>query len=291
MKRFVISPTCHLIFSRLIGCALVLFLCASVPAFAQEATYVFTDGTGPLSEETFAALDSRAAEISETYDFGVYLAVVNNYEDYDFDDVYDCALAFYQEYDLGHGDGRDGELLFMSMENRRFATVYHGYGDVAFTEYGRDLVQDAFLSEFRDDDWYDGFSEYLEQSAYVLSVAASGTPLGWAEYGAEHPNDADESDEGLDLFSIVIIVVVSGAVAGLICAGLMATMKSVRPAVQAKAYVVPGSLKLRGKADRFTHTTESRVKVKSESDSDSGSSGGGVSHHSGGGYSGRSGGF
>lgn len=286
MKRFGLSrfPAFAARLSLFAVSLLALCLCASIPA--RAAAYVFSDNEETISAEESAALEARAEEIAETYDFGVYLAIVNNYEDYGFDDVYDCAVQFYKEHDLGLGGGKDGELLFMSMENRRFATVYHGYGDTAFTEYGRDLVENAFLAQFRDDNWYGGFSDYLEESAYLLSVAAAGTPLGWEEYGAEHPDDAGGSYKGFDLVDALIALAGGGGISGLICGGIATGMKSVRPAAQARQYALPDSLKLRVKNDSFTHTTETRVKVKSESHSD-----GGSHHHSGGGFSGRSGGF
>ena len=57
----------------------------------------------------------------------------------------------------------------------------------------------------------------------------------------------------------------------------------------AEDYLVPHSMDLRVREDRFTHRTETRTRI--ESDSGSRGGGGGSSFHSGGGFSGRSGKF
>ena len=268
---------------------LLLCLTLSVSVSAFDGTYVFEEA-GTLSDEQSRALENQALSMAQTYNFGVYLVTVDDFTDYGYEDVYDCAVAFYKESELGLGDNQDGELLFMSMSNRKYALVYHGYGDTAFTEYGRDLLERDMLSCFRDNDWYGGFQEYMRWSETLLAEAANGTPLGWEEYGDYHPDDADTYyEEGFDLFDLLFVVVVPLLVAGGVCAAFAGQLKTVREASEARQYAVKGSLKLRDKSDRFTHTTETRVKVESDNDSDSG--GGGSTHHSGGGFSGRSGSF
>ena len=263
---------------------LCLALCVTTSAY-YEGTYVF-DESGTLSEEEAQALDSQAASLGETYNFGVYLIVVNDLNEYGYsdDEAYDCAVQFYEQSDLGFGEDHDGELLFVSMENRKYALVYTGYGDIAFTEYGRDILEEAMLDHLRVDDWYGGFKSYLDESEYLLAEAADGEPLGWDEYGSYHPDDAE--DDGPGLFELVITIAVPLVVAFLVCIFFETQLTSVHEAVQANEYAVEGSLNIRTKYDHMTHSTQTRTKISSDSDS-----GGGSSHHSGGGHSGRSGGF
>ncbi|MBR4211584.1 MAG: hypothetical protein IKR84_04265, partial [Oscillibacter sp.] len=98
-------------------------------------------------------------------------------------------------------------------------------------------------------------------------------------YGDEHPDDGPGLLEWVTVLGIPAVITV---VIGLILIGQMDTVSE---ATEAGAYVVPHTLNIRTKSDRYTHSTETRVKVKSDSD------GGGSTHHSGGGYSGRSGSF
>lgn len=262
---------------------LLLCLTLSVSVSAFDGTYVF-DEAGTLSDEQARALENQALSMAQTYNFGVYLVTVDDFTDYGYEDVYDCAVAFYKESELGLGDNQDGELLFMSMSNRKYALVYRGYGDTAFTEYGRDLLEEDMLSCFRDDDWYGGFQQYMQWSETLLEEAANGTPLGWEEYGDYHPDDSSDDEPGL--FEWVLTLGIPLLISGFVCGIFALQLITVNEATEARQYAVKGSLKLRDKSDRLTHVTESRVKVESDDDS-----GGGSSHHSGGGFSGRSGSF
>lgn len=264
---------------RLFGLFLLLCLTLTVPVAAFDGAYVLDDA-GTLSDEQAQELENQAAAMAETYNFPVYIVTVDDFTDYGFDEVYDCAVAFYEESELGFGDAYDGELLFMSMSNRKYALVYTGYGDTAFTEGGRDRLESDMLDCFRDNDWYGGFKEYMDWSEYLLSEAASGTPYGWEEYGDYHPDD-----DAPDLFDWGLAIAIPAAITIVIALVLIGQMDSVQEATHAEAYVLPHTLNIRTKSDRLTHTTETRVKVESDSDS------GGSSHHSGGGHSGRSGSF
>ncbi|MBR0281553.1 MAG: TPM domain-containing protein [Oscillibacter sp.] len=267
--------------ARLYGWSIILCLTLCVSASAYSGSYVF-DEAGILSDEQAQALDNQAASMAETYNFPVYLVTVDDFTEYGFEDVYDCAVAFYEETELGFGDAHDGELLFMSMSNRKYALVYTGYGDTAFTEGGRDELEDGMLGYFRNDDWAGGFKSYLDWSEYLLSEAANGEPYGWDEYGDYHP---DDGDDGPGLFEWAIVLGIPAVITIIILFILVGQMESVQEATRAKEYVIPHTLNIRKKSDRFTHITETRTKVESDSDS------GGSSHHSGGGHSGRSGGF
>jgi len=265
---------------RFLGLFLLLCLTLAVPVAAFEGAYVLDDA-GTLSDAEAQELENQAASMAETYNFPVYLVTVDDFTDYGFDEVYDCAVAFYEESELGFGDEHDGELLFMSMSNRKYALVYTGYGDTAFTEGGRDRLESDMLDRFRNDDWYGGFKEYMDWSEYLLSEAASGTPYGWEEYGDYHPDDSSYDEPGL--FEWILTLGIPLLISGLVCGIFALQLITVNEATEAREYAVKNSLNVREKSDRLTHVTESRVKVESDSDSDSGSS-----HHSGGGHSGRS---
>lgn len=56
--------------------------------------------------------------------------------------------------------------------------VHGDSGNTAFTDYGREeVLYDAFLSDFGNDDWYAGLEHYLDTCGYLLSEAANGTPV------------------------------------------------------------------------------------------------------------------
>ncbi len=264
--------------SLLTAMALALFLC--VPALAtgfEEAQLDFvTDEAGLLSDQEWAELEARAEEISLKYKCGVYIIAVDDFTDYTRDDsVYEAAKALYRGYSLGYGEEKSGELLLLSMEERDYTLIAYGYGNTAFTDYGKDKLTDAFLDDFGDDEWYNGFSDYLEKSASMLQSAREG-----------HPLDVD-SDPLIVLVGIGISLLVGCVVAFVVTVWLSdRLMKSVSAKTEADAYLTAGSVEITGREDRFTYTTETRTKIER----DSGSDGGGTTVDSDG-FSGKSGKF
>ena len=274
----------------LLAALLLLGLCcttfAESPAATEPQLWNITDTVGLLTEDEDWTLEERAEEISTQYGVGVYLLILEDYSEY-YDDPYETAYEFYHEYTLGEGEDRDGVILMMSMSNRKYATFFYGpKAEYAFDAYGQSTMEEEFLDNFRDDDWYGGFTDYLEVCADYLAKAEAGSPV----RGADSSGD-DASAGGLDIGSIATTLLVclgiSAVIALIICLILRGKMKSVRKGTRADAYVA-GSLNLTDSRDQYTHTTETRTKIEHESSDDGG---GGSSACSGGGGSGRSGSF
>ena len=63
--------------------ALLLIACLTVTAFATEAKLGYvTDNAGLFSDAQRAALEQRAAALSEKYEFGVYIVTLEDYKAY-----------------------------------------------------------------------------------------------------------------------------------------------------------------------------------------------------------------
>ena len=264
---------------------LLLGLCCT--AFAEEADttgpqlWNITDTVGLLTSDEDQSLEERAEEISAQYGVGVYLLILEDYSEY-YDDPYETAYQFYHGYTLGEGEDRDGVILMLSMSNRKYATFFYGpKAEYAFDAYGQELMEEEFLDDFRDDDWYDGFEDYLEVCDEYLARAEAGDPVR-GDYSSAGGSDGS----GIGT-TILVCLGISAVIAMIVCLILRGKMKSVRKGTHADAYVA-GSLNLTASRDQYTHTTETRTKIEHES-SDSG--GGGSSACSGGGGSGRSGSF
>ena len=268
----------------LLAALLLLGLCctAFAEAPATEAQlWNITDTVGLLTSDEDQSLEERAEEISAQYGVGIYLLILEDYSEY-YDDPYETAYQFYHGYTLGEGEDRDGVILLMSMSDRKYATFFYGpKAEYAFDAYGQELMEEEFLDDFRDDDWYDGFSDYLEVCAEYLERAEAGDPVR-GDYSSAGGSDGS----GIGT-TILVCLGISAVIAMIVCLILRGKMKSVRKGTHADAYVT-GSLNLTASRDQYTHTTETRTKIEHES-SDSG--GGGSSACSGGGGSGRSGSF
>lgn len=256
--------------------AILLLGSISITAYAAGTNaqlHYVTDEAGLLTQEQKAELENRAAEISARYNLGVYIIVVENYRNYsNYSEIYDCCIDLYDRYQLGWGDDHAGTTLMLSMNGRDYALDFNSSrADYAFTESGRDQMENRFLSYFRSNDFYGGFREYLDCCEEYLEAAKSGNPV---EYKTS-------KKDGLGIFSVI-----PGLIASLATGTAMAApMRSAGTKHDANQYIVPGSLELRQQSDMFLHRTVSRRPRETNS------GGSGSSHHSSGSHSGRSGKF
>lgn len=243
-----------------------------VSAAAAEATeaqlYYVTDAAGLLSENEDMQLEKMAEMVSQKYGVGVYIVTVDDYQDISTDSVYTATYTVYHEYTMGEGADRNGIMLLLSMEGRDWAMFCYGEQcEYAFNEYGQEMLEEVFLDDFKEDDWYGGFADYIKECSAYLQKAADGKPV------RESP-----------VFAIVIVTGMSLFVALLVLGFLWGSMKSVAEKSTANAYIA-GNLLLTEKTDKFIHRTETRRRIQTSSSGRSSRS------ESGGGGSGRSGKF
>lgn len=239
-----------------------------------------TDEAGLLTEQETNRLSQRCAAIAQSSGVGVYILTVDDYADYGFSDVETASYTLYHDYSLGVGDGRDGILLLLSMSNRRYATfVYGDKAEPIFPSSALQRLEDGFLDDFRDDDWYEGFCDYVDGCADLLG--------GESYAGGDSDYDYDAGFSwGQLLRNFGIALVISCVIALAVCLILKMKMRSVRRQTEARAYVTPEGLHLTRRDDVYTHTTTTRRKIERDNDRS-----GGGSDFSGGGGHGRSGSF
>ena len=235
--------------------------------------YVF-DISDLLTYEEWEELETRAADISNRQHCGVYFALVDDFTDYGDGSVYEVTYQLYHGSELGFGKDRDGIIVLLSMEERDYAMfVYGEYAEYAFDDFGQEKLEEQFLGDFGDNDWYGGISHYLDACDEFLTKADAGNPVRlsyWENFWEYLP----------------VVAVLVCMLTGLVCIWLMRGMKSVHQKKEANAYLTEGGLHLTQQYDQYTHTTETRTKIEKSS-----SSGGRTHSESGGGGSGRSGSF
>ena len=235
--------------------------------------YVF-DISDLLTYEEWEELEARAADISNRQHCGVYFALVDDFTDYGDGSVYEVTYQLYHGSELGFGTDRDGIIVLLSMEERNYAMfVYGEYAEYAFDDFGQEKLEEQFLGDFGDNDWYGGISHYLDACDEFLTKADAGDPVRlsyWENFWEYLP----------------AVAFLACLPTGAICIWLMRGMKSVHQKKEADAYLTEGGLHLTQQYDRYTHTTETRTKIEKSSSSD-----GSTCSESGGGGSGRSGSF
>lgn len=254
-------------------------------AFADEEgesaslAYV-TDAALLLQDEEREQLEQTAAQIAERYQCGVYIIIVDDYSIFTSGSIATCAEEMYDYYHLGYAQGKDGLLLLMSMEGRDYdLDAYGDFGNYAFTDYGKQVLADSFMSSFSRNDWYNGFLVYLHTVSNLLNNARSGHPV-------DVPNYETQS-RGMGLGAkLAMILLIPGGTAGAVCGGFKRQMKTVRPKTTAEGYVVPGGVDLAIRQDLFVNRTQT-VQIIQESQPHRSGGGGtsvgasGHSHHSG----------
>ena len=265
---------------------IILFLLPSRASADLEGSalpYFVSDVAGILSEQQREVLENKAKQISEKYGCGVYIVTLENYRDYDDrSDVFSFAQDFYRHYQLGIGDSKSGVLLLLSMADRDYSLVtYGGNAHYAFTDYGQQVLASEFLDDFRRNDWYGGFSDYLDCCNELLSRADRGEPLD-VVYG-----DRGRMSTGA---SLAIIIGVPLLISFFACEAMKRQMKPVGRQSGADEYIVPGGIGLSLKRDVFLNRSVTRTVIRHEDRGSSGGSMGGTTVNSAG-FSGHGGKF
>ena len=238
-------------------CLLLVGILLPAQAAAADNWAYVTDLAGILSDSEAATLENQAAQVSEARECDVYILTVEDYTDYYNGSIYEFAKAVYRDYDLGWGSGKDGELLVLSMADRDYALIAYGdFGNYAFTDYGNSQLVNGFLDNFRNNDWYGGFSDYISMSDDFLQQARNGSPVDVSGSGKNGP--------GIGAF--IIILLIACLIAGIVCLSMKNKLKSAVTKTDAVAYIAQNGVLLTAQEDRFTHTTTERVALNDDSD-------------------------
>jgi len=255
---------------RIFALLALLLVALALPVQASAFSYV-QDEALLITATKAAQLEETAASVSEQYGCGVYIVAVQDYSLYG-SSVREAAENYFLVNGLGLGNDSNGVLLFLSMAERDYALIAHGnIGNTAFTDYGKDVLSEAFLDDFRYDDWAGGFADYLDMSGQLLHAAAAGEPV-------------DVTQGGGTGLTLVLVLLVPALIAGISCAVMVFSMKTARIKTHADEY--RKAVRLSERQDRFITRTVVRQKIESSSSS----SRGGTSVNSRG-FSGKSGKF
>ena len=232
-----------------------------------------------LSSSSFDSLTKKASSLQAQYNMGIYIITIPNksFVHANGYDIESLAEAIYGGWNLGVGDEKDGILLLMDMYEREFDICAHGTrGHYTFTDYGKDLLEKSFIDEFGEDDWYEGFDDYLDEIERDLIWAEKGDPV---DYGSE----SEKLRQKIGIPGIVGISLLIGLfIAFCICSYFKAQMKSVRPAASAEDFANEKGIEYSEKVDNFIKSTSTtRIIESSSSKGGTSVSSGGYSHHSG----------
>lgn len=255
---------------------LVLLAVLTIPALATQRAAVptntakaaafplVTDEADLLTAEQEKKLSSEAEHISKQYQCNVYLYLV---QDMKRDDAKEYAKSVYQKHTLGYGTDRSGIMLMLSMKDRDYALIAHGYGNTALTDHGRDVVlNDDVLPQLKEKRYYEGFTTYLSTIKNYLNLARAGKPF---DVDTDQAYLAEKAHKTF-LYKLAACLLIPLVVTVVFCLISYAKMKTARPQRAADCYIPEGGCQITYRNDQFLYQTEVRVRIKSD---DSGSGG------------------
>lgn len=257
---------------------LCMTLILSFASFASADSQAHVgDSAGVLTQDEYIALERAAAEVSDKYGCGVYAIIVDDYTQFG-RSIDRAAEEIFNGTGMGYGDTDNGVLLLLSMNDRDYDILAHGdFGNYAFTDYGKDVLSDSFLDNFRNNDWYGGLRDYVSSCDYFLECAKDGNPIDVPQR-EEHKATLAEK--------LPIFAAISSAISALFCGVSSNGMKNAKRKTDASYYVSSGRINLIAREDFFTHRTQSVQRIPRNNNSGGGHGGttvnaGGFSHKSG----------
>ena len=172
MKRFFSA-------ALIVVLAIMLVAVTAAAESGQELPYYVSDTAGLTTTEQWQKLETAAERISDRYGCGVYVVSLQDYRDYgSYNNIRNFSEEFYNHYRLGLGQNRNGILLVLSMAERDYCLIAYGSdAHYAFTDYGKEVLENSFLDDFKRNDWNGGFADYISGCEELLSKAAEGKPV------------------------------------------------------------------------------------------------------------------
>lgn len=263
---------------------LSLLLAAVVPAalvpsvaLAQSGTYVF-DSQNILTQDEFNELETTATQYADTYQTGVYLLLTDNLGLYQESSSgrNQFGIDYMEDHQLGVGSNRNGIILCVATEGRKYVTVKH-YPDSSedpFSDDSVDYMEEEVVDYLSDNDWYGAAEEYYDIIGDHL------------EYFDKNGKQWTEPHIMGSIIKVAATLLIPLFIAFGIVSSEKDAMLTAKMQVEASNYLDHDSFKLRVKTDQFIKRTMAVTPIPQNDDKDSG---GGWSS-SGGGYSGSGGG-
>lgn len=200
---------------------LVLILCLNftAPVWASEDTFVYDDAD-ILTESEENKLNNKLSDLSDEHQAEIVVVTVDSMDD---KDIVEYINDVYDGRNFGYGSERDGVLLLISMNPRKFDILSNGYAGVAINRGDISDIQDVMENDLASGKYYNAVNKYADECDYYLTTYVKGVPF--------------------DFTKSVAFAIVGGLVMGLVVAlVLKGQLKSIRRQTRANDYVKSGSM-------------------------------------------------
>ncbi len=243
---------------------------ASETTVSDDVVYVY-DEYGHLSSDEVEQLNERARELSLEHSCGVYIRIFDDKSGSM--DIEQFGEQVFNDEELGIGSQRNGIMYIMDVSDYHYYDLCaHGsIGHAAFTDWGKAQINETCVDYFKEGEWYNGFSEYLDMADEYLDNYEMGVPVDtWIpDEPTVTPEEQEEAKRSTSIFSGGIGGLISSL---MICLGLRSKNRTEKIATEARDYILNNGVKLNVSQDIFLGRSETRTKINRDS---GGRSGGG----------------
>jgi len=232
------------------------------------AEFMIWDDAEMLTVGQWDELNALALEATNKYQCDVRIVTVL---DMGVGDPYEFAKSLYLTYNFGWGEEQSGVLLMLSDADRDYALIAHGFGNVAFTDHGKNVMLDDYiLPLLAKNMYYDAFAAYLDKAAEFLGMARAGRPF---DYDTDEALIASRAASA-NTTKVVLNIVIPIIVALIVCLIFRSRMKTARKQRAAGNYIPEGGFVITGSSDTYLYSTETRTEIQEKSGGTSVDSGG-----------------
>ncbi len=205
----------------------------------------YIDDVGLLTASEGQDLRRRLDQISEAHSFDVVIAVVGALP---YGPAHLYAADLFEKLGFGYGDGRDGAILLLAMQERDLGFAALGSGITTFTPQGQEYLDTLFLPDLQSDRYFQGFLAFVDGVDDFLTMAEAGTPYlsGYIPLAASERRSYQMTAIGASLFVALIAAFITAQIA-------RGQLKSVRQQQYAQGYIRQGSLHVEISRDLFLY--------------------------------------
>lgn len=245
------------------------------------------DDADLLTDSEENELEEKLSEISERQSFDVVVLTVDSLDGKTAEEYAD---DYYDENGYGQGDGKDGCLFLISMEDRDWHLSTCGYGITAITDYGIDCISELVVPSLSSGEYADAFSLYADCVDDFINESKNGSPYDYNNELDGYYNENGEFVQGRRPRRFRLGFLIAGAVIGLISAAIAtsasaAKLKSVASKTEANDYLIRDSFVLTGCEDKFIRSNLMKSPIPRDTGTKGGMGGGSSVHMSGSGMS------
>lgn len=257
------------LFVMLSLCMLQVFGTNTKDMNAAEKLPKLIDDADLLDDAQESSLKSKLGQISEKHRCDV---VVVTTESLNGKTATQFADDFYDYSGYGQGDGKDGILLLVSMEDRDWAISTTGCCIRAFTDAGQEYMVNQFKPDLSDGYYSEAFGTFANLCDQFLTQAENGKPF----------DNGTLPREPLPIARNIFFALVGGIILAIIVVLVMASkLKSVHSQPAAACYIKDDSFNLRGQQDLFLYSNVTKVKIEKQSSGSSTHTGSSGTSHGG----------